>query len=146
MSSFSMLWLGRLIKKKKKKDMRVKMNFHYQPLTVWCKCVYHISQEKCCRKEWKVLKYHLILWVVEIVKSTQINMSVSYHPWISTSKLGWVPETSSLILSFYSVDDWERTGGVSQIQKVGNGELHSSSSLPLPWVILSQCQSVIFFL
>lgn len=113
---FSILWLGRLIKEKK--NLRVNMNFHYQPLTLWCKCVYHISQGKCGGEEWKVLKHHLIPWVVEIVKSTQSNTSVSYSPWRATSKMGWVPETSSLILSFYlSLDSWERIGLFCKLQR-----------------------------
>lgn len=94
------------------------MNFHYQPLTLWCKCVYHISQGKCGGEKWKVLKYHLIPWVVERVKSTQSNTSVSYSPWRATSKMGWVPETSSLILSFYqSLESWERTGLFHKLQR-----------------------------
>lgn len=41
------------------------------------------------------------LGVVEIVKSTQSNTSVSYRPSRATSRMGWVPETGSLTLSLW---------------------------------------------
>lgn len=49
---------------KRKKNLRVKMNFHYQPLTLWCKCVYHISQGEVWRGRMKSAKTspHFLGW------------------------------------------------------------------------------------
>lgn len=133
--------LGTLIKGKKK-SLRIKMNFHYQPLTLWYKCVYHISLGNCGEKEWKVLKCYLAFWGRNIKKAHWSNTSVSSQWEYPHSKKAGYLKLAAWFWAFVML--WMTQKQLGRFTNSKGGELLSSSWFSPLWVILRQCQSVVF--